>query len=259
MLHIPRIVTRVPILRGVARLMLTSYARLFKSRYVVENRMGLQLLLDQENIIDWQIFIRGEWEAPQFAKLFELLAQQRAKGDIGAIFLDVGAHWGLYALEALKSASFEQIFALEPDPTNFSQLQANLFLNDARGAVKALQLAASNAERTFGLSLRTHRNRGATQVVDVSQPNHVVCRGARLDSLFDFASKLLVVKIDVEGHEIAVLEGMTGLLAKNRCVLQIEVDDENYPGREEVVAEKLAPYGLKLAGAIHSDFFFVSE
>src|ERR1700761_3693180 len=140
MLHIPRIITRVPIVRGVARLMLTGYARLFKSRYVVENRMGLQLLLDQENVIDWQIFIRGDWEAPQFARLFELLAQQRAKHDSSAIFLDVGAHWGLYALEARKHGSFEKIFALEPDPTNFSQLQANLFLNDARGAVNVYQL-----------------------------------------------------------------------------------------------------------------------
>jgi len=258
MLHIPRIVTRVPILRGVARLMLTSYARLFKSRYVVETRMGLQLLLDQENIIDWQIFIRGEWEAAQFDKLFELLAQQRVKHDAGAVFLDVGAHWGLYALEALKSASFEQIIALEPDPTNFSQLQANLFLNDARGAVRVLQLAASNTERDFGLSLRTHRNRGATRLVDVGQPNHVVCHGSRLDSLFDFSGKLLVVKIDVEGHEMAVLEGMSELLAKNHCVLQIEVDDENFPGRETMVADKLAPFGLKPAGVIDSDFFFVS-
>ena len=55
MIYIPQAVARIPIVRGIFRLALTAYARLFKNRFVIEQRMGLQLLLDRDNHIDWQL------------------------------------------------------------------------------------------------------------------------------------------------------------------------------------------------------------
>jgi hypothetical protein len=50
----------------------------------------------------------------------------------------------------------------------------------------------------------------------------VICRAARIDTLLDFAGKLLVVKIDVETHEEEALDGLMASLDRNHCVLQIE-------------------------------------
>ena len=38
----------------------------------------------------------------------------------------------------------------------------------------------------------------------------------------------IAIKIDVEGHELNVLQGMRDIIEKNKCVLQIEVFQKNY-------------------------------
>jgi len=261
MIHIPDAVARMPIVRGIFRLMLSFYALVFKRRYVIEHRMGLELLLDRRNIIDWQLFITGKWERPQFTELFGLVAEQLRRRKAEAVFLDVGAHWGLYALEAHRSGMFDRIVAFEPDPVSYAQLQANLFLNGAQGAVEAIKLAATDRERPFALLPGTAGNRGATRVIDPDVDHPATCRGVAIDSLFDFAGKLVVVKIDVEGHELRVIEGMTRLLERNRCIVQVEIWDEpdgESERRFELLAAQFARQGIMFVRAVNADFFFVS-
>ena len=80
--------------------------------------------------------------------------------------------------------------------------------------------------------------------------------------MLDFAGKLLVVKMDVESHEEAALDGLLALLAKNHCVLQIEIWtgaeslDDDRPRR---VIERLAQIGIRHVDTFDSDYFFVSE
>jgi len=262
MISIPRSVARIPLLRGVFRLALEVWARLFHGQYKIEERLGLRLLLDQSNAIDRQIFISGAWEPACIGMLFGLIERERQRFKGEAVFLDVGAHWGLYSLLAHKTGWFDRIVAFEPDPVNHAQLQANLFLNDAVGAIEALPLAASDREATFGLTLRTQLNRGGTRLAEEGEVTKATCRAVRIDDQLDFAGKLLVMKMDVESHELAALEGMMGLIANNHCVLQIEIwsaTEELLAKRLPFITEKLARHGIKRLHKIDSDYFFVSQ
>jgi FkbM family methyltransferase len=262
MIPIPNTIARIPILRGIVRLALSGYAQLFKRRYVIERRMGLDLLLDRENVVDWQLFISGKWDRPQFTELFELFAEQQRRRKAEAVFLDVGAHWGLYALMAHKSGNFNRIIAFEPDPISFAQLQANMFLNGAQDTIEPLKLAATDRERKFALLPGREHNRGATSVVEPDGGRPATCRGVAVDTLFDFTDKLLVVKIDVEGHEREAIEGMKKLLTNNRCIVQVEIwQDPDGPSdsRFKQLSEGFARQGIKFVRAINSDFFFVSD
>lgn len=262
MIHIPQAVARIPIVRGIFRLFLMAYARLFKNRFVIEQRMGLQLLLDRDNIIDWQLFIAGKWERPQFNELFGLAAEQLRRRKAEAVFLDVGAHWGLYALAAHQSGMFSRILAFEPDPISYAQLQANLFLNQAQNAIEPIQLAATDRERGFALEPGDIRNRGATRVIDPDDEHPATAHGIAIDSRCDFADKLLVIKIDVESHEPEVLDGMKKLLARNRCILQVEIWDQpagETERRFKRLSALFAGFGIRFVRAIDADFFFVSD
>jgi FkbM family methyltransferase len=262
MIHIPQAVARIPLLRGVFRLALMGYARLFKLRFVIERRMGLDLLLDRDNIIDWQLFIAGKWERPQFTELFGLAAEQLRRRKVDAVFLDIGAHWGLYALAAHQSGMFSRIVAFEPDPISFAQLHANLFLNNAQNAIESRQLAATNRERAFALEPGDEHNRGATRVIDPDRGHPASCNGVTIDSQFDFEGKLVVIKIDVESHEPEVLEGMRNLLSRNRCILQVEVWDQpsgETERRFKMLSTMLAAHGIRFVRAIDADFYFVSD
>src|SRR6185503_4081217 len=241
MIPIPRSIARIPLLRGLVRLALAGWANLFYGRYLVERRQGLTLLLDRSNAVDWLIHTSGLWEPESVERLFGLADKERGYCPDGAVFVDVGAHWGFYALLAHRKGWFERIVAFEPDPANYAQLQANLFLNGASTAIEALKLAASDREGTFGLQVDS-RNRGGAQLVAAGRDT-VTCRAVRVDQVLDFAGKLLVIKMDVETHEEAALDGLLALLAKNHCVLQVEIwtgaesQDDDRPRR---VVERLA-------------------
>jgi FkbM family methyltransferase len=260
MIAIPRSIARIPLLRGVVRLALAGWANLFYGRYLVERRQGLTLLLDRSNAVDWELHTSGIWEPASVERLFALADGERGHCPDGAVFLDIGAHWGFYALLAHAKGWFERIVAFEPDPANYAQLQANLFLNGATTAIEALKLAASDRAATFGLKV-DNRNRGGAHLVAAANDT-VTCEAVRVDSVLDVAGKLLVVKMDVENHEEAALDGLLALLAKNHCVLQIEVWtgaeslDNDRPRR---VIERLAQLGIRHVDTLDSDYFFVSE
>ena len=184
---------------------------------------GLRLLLDLDNVVDQQVFLTGTWEKGTIDTLLGLTREERQHHGGEAVFVDIGAHWGLYALLAHQSGMFDRIVAFEPDPMNYAQLQANLFLNGATTAIEALQLATSDRERTFGLSLatRSQSRRHARGRGRAGEPGHLP--RVRVDQELDFSGKLLVIKMDVEGHEMEAIDGLLGLLAKNRCVLQLEI------------------------------------
>ena len=135
-----------------------------------------------------------------------MIEQERGYCPDGAVFLDIGAHWGFYALLACRKGWFERIVAFEPDPANYAQLQANLFLNDAGAAIEALKLAASDREATFGLQVDSRNRGGAQLVTPAATPSPA--RRCGSTGVLDFAGKLLVVKIDVETHEEAALDGL---------------------------------------------------
>jgi FkbM family methyltransferase len=260
MIAIPRGIARIPLLRGVFRLLLAGWANLFYGRYLVERRQGLTLLLDRGNAVDWELHTSGIWEPESVGRLFALAGKERGTCPGGAVFLDIGAHWGFYALLARDKGWFERIVAFEPDPANYAQLQANLFLNGATNDIEAMKLAASDRAATFGLRVDS-RNRGGAQLV-AAAPDSVTCQAVRIDSVLDFAGKLLVVKMDVETHEESALDGLLALLARNHCVLQIEVWtgaeslDDDRPRR---VIERLTRLGIRHVDTFDSDYFFVSE
>lgn len=262
MISIPRSVARIPLLRGIFRVALENWTRLVHGRYKVEDRLGLKLLLDQQNVIDRQIFLSGSWEPECVGQLFDLIEQERKKHPGEAVFLDVGAHWGFYSLLALKTGYFNRIVAFEPDPTNFAQLQANLFLNDATARIEALRLAASDRDATFGLVVRSRANRGGTHLAEEGETTEAECQAVRIGDRLDFSGKLLVMKMDVESHELAAIEGVLGLLARNHCVLQIEIwseTEELLAKRLPFVTEMLGRHGIKCVKKIDSDYFFVSQ
>ena len=258
MIAIPRAVARIPVVRGIVRLLLTACVKVVHGRYSLQRRLGLLLLLDWDNVVDHELMLSGSWEKERVDRLFELADEARRRHAGGAIFLDIGAHWGLYALLAHRTGWFERVVAFEPDPTNFAQLQANLFLNGAEAAIEPLQLAASDAERTFQLARRVDINRGATKLVEAGGTGHATCRAVRADKVLDIEGRLLVIKIDVEDHEVAALAGLEGLLARNRCVIMAEIDDSSDPGRSKAIAGKLAAIGIGHVGSISADHFFVS-
>jgi FkbM family methyltransferase len=129
----------------------------------------------------------------------------------GMTAVDVGAHVGYFTLLFAELVGpTGRVFALEPVEANLGFLRENLEANGvANVSVLPLAAANSNGERRLHLSwlsschgFHEHPVRGSVAVTTVPT--------VRLDDELDGAVD--VVKVDVEGAELDVLEGMNGIL-----------------------------------------------
>jgi FkbM family methyltransferase len=254
MLYTPRLFRDTPVLKRLIPSVLKRYARLCKHRYVVERRLGIAMLLDQRNSVDRNLLLKGVWEPAQLARL-TALARQLVAGPGGArVFLDIGAHWGLYSILMRKTGAFERVIAFEPEPVNLAQLAGNLFVNEMVGHIELHPVALSDHDDTLTIVAGPASNRGSAQVASAMSPDTPAgtpVRCYRLDSLVTVSDCRCVIKIDVEGHEPSVLAGMQRLLRDNRCVLQIESFS---PLAQEL--PRLLGSGYRHLGSIGNDHYF---
>jgi FkbM family methyltransferase len=138
----------------------------------------------------------------------------------GMTFVDVGANWGYFSLLAARRVGDEgQVISLEPDPRLFHLLQANVQAGAVRN-LAALPLAASAASGTMHLALfePSLGNWGLSRLVSEETKRTCAVETVAIDTLLDERGVDVVdlAKIDVEGAEDLVLDGMTRGLRHGR-------------------------------------------
>ena len=253
-------VLEIPILKRLVPSLLRRYAGIAKHPFVIERRMGALFVIDQRNLVDKMLLVRGNWEWRQIETL-QLLATQAAERLPGRrrIFLDIGAHGGLYAILAAQAGGCDELHAFEPEPENFAQLQANLFVNGLVGTITAHQAAVSAAKGELRIVSAPRFNRAAAAIatpgIDSGPHRTHAVPCIALDATIVAQGALLVAKIDVETHELEVIEGMRGLLAANDAVLQIECFEPNRP-RLRAMMDQLGYREVKI---IDEDLYFVAK
>ena len=169
-------------------------------------------------IAPW-LLIHGEWE-PEETALFKKLVRP------GNVFVDVGANIGYYTLLAVRLGA-SQVYAFEPQASTYELLSKNVIINWMTGVVRCEPLAAFN--RTAELEFFARQHYPGNSSIGVSAPEElakwfdtaekVKLSAVALDDYFaDKASKIAVMKVDVEGAEPAAFEGARRLLSQNRDI-----------------------------------------
>ncbi len=219
----------------------------------VVTRDGLVLLLDRHSLVDHVILDHGDWEPEQRRRLFALAAA--FDFGPGAVFLDIGAYFGFYALHASRSERFSDIYAFEPDKLNFAQLQACLFLNRAVERIAARNVFVGDAPGTTEMSksTATPANRASARHFGVNDDETVPVD--TIDNMLNFAGCQIVAKIDVELSEFGVLAGMHRTIADNRILLQIECAD---PDRLKLFCAAEGLRYLDRLGETIGDYYFTN-
>jgi FkbM family methyltransferase len=202
-------------LRGSARILFSSYTRTHhqpqRSVARVTTEVGDVFDADLSSALEWQLWAFGHYE-PHFAELFRLLVKP------GDRCVDVGANVGVHTVRLGHLAGEDgEVIAIEPDPGVAQRAQRNIALNGLAN-VRVVNAAASDkagkAELYRPGPWDTNRGRasllhhayltGATISVPAVTVDEV-CGGDRV----------ALIKVDVEGHEGAVVRGAAGTIERD--------------------------------------------
>ncbi len=169
------------------------------------------------SLYPWTAYWRGTHEPAIQAAL------TRLHPGAGAVFWDIGAHYGLYAVgAALRCGPSGQVAAFEPNPLSFARLE----LHRRRNQLDWLKtypaaVSAQEGEMPFLLyggadSTTTHLPYDREVVTPESQP--ITVRVLRLDDLVERGELRppQLIKIDAEGHGHRVLTGAQATLVRHR-------------------------------------------
>jgi FkbM family methyltransferase len=168
-----------------------------------------------------------------FIKMYYLYKSKLENIDLGLIskyivpnsyVIDVGANIGWFTLNVgrfLKPGS--AILAIEPDLVNLRRLRWSVARSEMRDRVNVLPIALSNVQG-FGSLVLDPKN-PANHRVNSESSNESGIHLERLDDVCKDLVDVCLIKIDVQGHELSVLEGGRETILRFKPAILIEFDN----------------------------------
>lgn len=169
------------------------------------------------------------WSVPEFNDPAERFAEAWLKP--GDMVIDIGANIGTFAAtSSVRVGSNGCVHAFEAHPGTFKLLQRTMQVNDFTN-VSCHQLAVSSSPETIRISDLGRKD--DSNHIQVSDTRGIEVPATTLAGFIEKVQLTLIdlLKIDVEGHEPAVLAGLASHASKVSCIFV------------EVLPQTLSRYG----------------
>jgi FkbM family methyltransferase len=170
-----------------------------------------------------------------YSRVFEY--EKMHSRDAGLKILDVGANFGQNLL--LFCSQSQDVMAFEPNPHCILELDRVLSANRFSPRLVNAAVGASSREVVLRWPL------GCSWFGTVSNTDHLNSMGysefeevsvplVQIDKEISSVELKYLIKIDVEGHELDVLQGARSLLAQNDCLIAFEHCADRVEGRRQI-------------------------
>jgi len=194
------------------------YSKLHKNKMIIKEVQGSKMHLNLDDFgLSKQLFLNGIRE-PECTRIMK---DQLRKG---MTIAEVGANIGYYALmEAQIIGDKGKIYAIEPFPPNYELLKKNIELNSFDDRVDLHNIAISNEQGTTKLFLNEKHNL-CNMLESGNSEGFVEVETKTLDDFIKGKKLPDLIRMDIEGYEYYVLEGMKKTLKDcSSCKMFIEV------------------------------------
>ena len=172
---------------------------------------GVEALFYIKNTSDFDRIVSARVEAEYRSRMEEVFIKEK-----GRTFLDIGCAQGLYSVLAAKHGLF--VDAFDPDPISIVSLGANIKLNQVGERIKINPVALSDCEGKTPFFI----DRGGSFAPSMIQTvgglqEKIEVNTTTVDNLIRRKNlpSPAVIKIDVEGAEGRVINGMKNLLSSS--------------------------------------------
>lgn len=170
------------------------------------------------------------------------------------VFVDIGAHYGYYTILASIIHNDIKTISVEPVEVNYDILLKNIKLNHLNNN-KSHKVAISdtNETKTFNIT-EASDSAGFYSHLLAKTIGKVKVETKKLDTLIG-NGKVDFIKIDVEGHEPAALDGMKGVVRNNKNLqMLVEFNPKMYINSNrdpDLLLNNLHKFGF--------DMYFIDE
>ena len=179
------------------------------------------------------------------------------------VALDIGANIGNHALHF--SQTFSRVHCFDPNPMIARVLEANVMLNDLDN-VTVHRIALSDEDEELPYVQHDSNLGGSGFLRDGETPDEPGARmkgelelrhaGKYVESILEPDQKVRLIKIDVEGLEDKVLNGLREVIATHKPLLLIEVTGDDVGRR---VKDLIAEFDYDPVQEIFNDLRFGSD
>lgn len=161
----------------------------------------------------------------------------------GMTAVDAGAGWGLFTNQmAHRVGRRGAVHAFEPNPANASSLAA-IARWHPQVSIHELALSDRSGQATLRVPAIDDRpvvEMGTLADTELEVASEHAVASVRLDEVLE--APVGFMKVDVEGHELAVLEGAANVI-DGRTTLLVEVEQRHHKESIAGVLDRLADYG----------------
>ena len=229
-----KFLTKIPLLKRLLPSIIRRLCILLQIDFFTIRYQQILLRLKITDAVDRHILFRGEYENAQIEYLCDMIKKYKT-----SVFIDIGSNIGLYSILMEKKFPKLKIYSFEPHPDAFTRLKVNLKLNKSKN-IDCFNLALSNENKKSFLVIDNNHVKdfknfqsGGAKVNDFGNIPISLSTG---DSIFKNQNDIIAIKIDVEGHENLVINGMNNLLNNNKVLIQIEIHLEHFLNIHEILS-----------------------
>lgn len=194
------------------------------------------------------VLLDGYWES----WLTQFMARTVRRGDC---VVDVGANYGYYSLLLADLVGPNgRLYAIEPNPGVAELLRRSVLLNGFAGRTQIHETAAGAGAGAATLVVPTREPKNATIVGTGLGPpagtQSYQVKVAALDDILDAEQRIDFLKIDAEGAEEHIIDGMARILGRQRPAMVLEFNTARYADPAAFLERLLRIYG----GLRHIDY-----
>jgi len=187
-----------------------------EDRLLVQTIHGQKYVVEADDLVMTpQLVVYRQWEAELSAFMTRLLTPD-------SVFVDVGANFGYFTCLAgsrIGASGRGRVIAVEPNPAVLALLEANVLINWSMCPIEIVRVAAGSAAGRALLGVPTQRSANAALLASgIAGGAAIEVEVRPLDDIAASIASADLVKIDVEGHETAVLMGARKLIARSPAI-----------------------------------------
>lgn len=211
---------------------------------LVVKRKGIFWKLDLSEAIDFNIYIASQYEKELAKKMQETLAP-------GSIVIDIGANIGGHTLPLAKMVGETgHVYAIEPTDFAFEKLTSNIDINPKiKNRITPFKLFLTDKDKknipvkvSASWSIQGGMSNPNRNQLDMGYGKSIKTATVKtLDELVDELNikRIDAIKIDVDGHEVEILNGAANTLEKFSPILFIEFAPIHYEVLKTTFSEQV--------------------